>query len=56
LKYYRSSSVPQVIEVGHLSILRDLPLHYRDRFDRSIVAQAQSADMMLVAADGVFDY
>jgi PIN domain nuclease of toxin-antitoxin system len=44
------------MEVGHLSILRDLPLHHRDRFDRSIVAEAKSADMTLVAADGVFDY
>jgi PIN domain nuclease of toxin-antitoxin system len=39
------------MEVGHLSILRDLPRHYRDRFDRSIVAEAQSADMMLVSAN-----
>jgi PIN domain nuclease of toxin-antitoxin system len=42
--------------MGFLSILRDLPRHYRDCFDRSIVAEAKSADMMLVAADGVFDY
>ena len=43
------------IEIGHLSILRDLPLHHRDPFDRLIIAQAQAEKMTLISADGVFD-
>jgi PIN domain nuclease of toxin-antitoxin system len=42
------------IETSHLSILRDLPLHHRDPFDRSIIAQAQAEGMTLVSADGIF--
>ena len=42
------------IETGHLSILRDLPLHHRDPFDRLIIAQAQAEKMTLISADGVF--
>ena len=43
------------IETRHLSILRDLPLHHRDPFDRLIIAQAQAEKMTLISADGVFD-
>jgi PIN domain nuclease of toxin-antitoxin system len=43
------------IETSHLSILRDLPLHHRDPFDRLIIAQAQAEKMTLISADGVFD-
>jgi PIN domain nuclease of toxin-antitoxin system len=43
------------IETSHLSILRDLPLYHRDPFDRLIIAQAKSEQMMLVSADGVFE-
>jgi PIN domain nuclease of toxin-antitoxin system len=42
------------IETSHLSILRDLPLHHRDPFDRLIIAQAQAEGMTLVSADGIF--
>jgi PIN domain nuclease of toxin-antitoxin system len=42
------------IETSHLSILRDLPLHHRDPFDRLIIAQAQAENMTLISADGVF--
>jgi PIN domain nuclease of toxin-antitoxin system len=42
------------IETRHLSILRDLPLHHRDPFDRLIIAQAQAEGMRLVSADGIF--
>jgi PIN domain nuclease of toxin-antitoxin system len=42
------------IETSHLSILRDLPLHHRDPFDRLIIAQAQAEGMRLVSADGIF--
>ena len=43
------------IETSHLSILRDLPLHHRDPFDRLIIAQAKSEQMTLISADGMFD-
>jgi PIN domain nuclease of toxin-antitoxin system len=43
------------IETSHLSILRGLPLHHRDPFDRLIIAQAQAEKMTLISADGVFD-
>jgi PIN domain nuclease of toxin-antitoxin system len=42
------------IETSHLSILRDLPLHHRDPFDRLIIAQAQAEGMTLVSADRIF--
>jgi PIN domain nuclease of toxin-antitoxin system len=42
------------VETRHLSILRDLPLHHRDPFDRLIIAQAQAEGMTLVSADGIF--
>ncbi len=43
------------IQTRHLSILRDLPLHHRDPFDRMIIAQAKSEKMTLVSADGLLD-
>ena len=43
------------IETSHLSMLRDLPLHHRDPFDRLIIAQAQAEKMTLISADGIFN-
>ena len=43
------------IQTKHLSILRDLPLHHRDPFDRMIIAQAKLEKMTLISADGMFD-
>jgi PIN domain nuclease of toxin-antitoxin system len=43
------------IEIIHLSILRDLPLHHRDPFDRLLIAQAKAEQMNLLSVDGVFD-
>jgi PIN domain nuclease of toxin-antitoxin system len=42
------------IEIRHLSILRDLPLHHRDPFDRIIIAQAKADELTLISTDGVF--
>jgi PIN domain nuclease of toxin-antitoxin system len=42
------------VETSHLSILRYLPLHHRDPFDRLLIAQAQAEGMTLVSADGIF--
>jgi PIN domain nuclease of toxin-antitoxin system len=43
------------IQTSHLSILRNLPLHHRDPFDRMIIAQAKSEKMTLISADRMFD-
>ncbi len=42
------------IEIGHLSILRELPLHHRDPFDRLIISQAKADELTLISTDGVF--
>ncbi|WP_310485575.1 type II toxin-antitoxin system VapC family toxin [Chamaesiphon sp. VAR_48_metabat_403] len=45
------------INLNHLLILRDLPLHHRDPFDRILISQAQSEELTLVSADRLFsDY
>jgi len=40
---------------SHLHRLIVLPLHHRDPFDRMIVAQALSEDLVVVGNDSVFD-
>ncbi len=40
------------ITEAHLSALVTLPLHYRDPFDRLIVAQALTEDLTLLSRDG----
>lgn len=42
---------PLPIEHRHALQLRQLPAHHRDPFDRMLVAQAQSAGLILVTAD-----
>jgi PIN domain nuclease of toxin-antitoxin system len=42
------------IEISHLLVLRDLPLHHRDPFDRSIIAQAQFESLILISGDRLF--
>jgi PIN domain nuclease of toxin-antitoxin system len=45
------------IHINHLLILRDLPLHHRDPFDRLLISQSQSAELTLVSGDRLFsDY
>jgi PIN domain nuclease of toxin-antitoxin system len=54
--------IPSGIEIlpihfNHLLVLRDLPLHHRDPFDRLLISQAQSEELTLVSSDGFFgDY
>jgi PIN domain nuclease of toxin-antitoxin system len=43
------------IEVAHTAVVATLPFHYRDPFDRLLVAQALSEGVPLVSADPVFD-
>jgi PIN domain nuclease of toxin-antitoxin system len=45
------------IHLNHLLVLRDLPLHHRDPFDRLLISQSQSEKLTLVSGDRVFgDY
>jgi PIN domain nuclease of toxin-antitoxin system len=45
------------IHFDHLLVLRDLPLHHRDPFDRLLISQAQAEELTLVSSDGFFsDY
>ncbi len=39
---------------GGLMMLRELPLHHRDPFDRMIIAQAKHEGMHLLTADHQF--
>jgi PIN domain nuclease of toxin-antitoxin system len=45
------------IEISHLLVLRDLPLHHRDPFDRLLISQSQSELLTLISGDRIFsDY
>lgn len=45
------------IHLNHLLVLRDLPLHHRDPFDRLLISQAQAENLTLLSGDRVFgDY
>lgn len=43
------------IRADHLRVLRTLPLHHRDPFDRLLVAQALAEDCTLVSSDVALD-
>ncbi len=38
----------------HALALGDLPLHYQDPFDRILIVQAVTGEMMLLTADRMF--
>ncbi len=42
------------IEVDHLDELAKLPFHYKDPFDRLMIAQRLAADMTILSRDSVF--
>ena len=42
------------IQLNHLSVLRDLPLHHRDPFDRLLISQAQAEGLTVVSKDRLF--
>jgi len=42
------------VELPHVYILRQLPLHHHDPFDRLLIAQAKAEQMRLVSADRQF--
>ncbi|GAB4456624.1 MAG: type II toxin-antitoxin system VapC family toxin [Anaerolineales bacterium] len=43
------------ISLNHLAAIATLPFHHRDPFDRLLVVQAKSENMVLVSADPAFD-
>jgi PIN domain nuclease of toxin-antitoxin system len=43
------------INLNHIWSLENLPNHHRDPFDRLLIAQAQTEDMTLFSADGMFE-
>ncbi|MEI9965128.1 MAG: type II toxin-antitoxin system VapC family toxin [Caulobacteraceae bacterium] len=42
------------LEPEHAALLRDLPLHHRDPFDRLLICQAMVENLVLVSDDGAF--
>ncbi len=42
------------ISLEHVLALESLPHHHKDPFDRLLIAQAQTEEMTLVSADGMF--
>ena len=42
------------IEPQHLDYLSSLPFHYKDPFDRLMIAQSFSKDILLVTKDSAF--
>jgi PIN domain nuclease of toxin-antitoxin system len=42
------------IHLPHLLVLRNLPLHHRDPFDRLLISQAKSESLTLVSEDRSF--
>ena len=45
---------PLVITHSHALAVGELPLHHQDPFDRMLIAQARSENMVLMTADPVF--
>jgi PIN domain nuclease of toxin-antitoxin system len=42
------------IQLEHLKISADLPLHHRDPFDRLLIAQAIVEDIPIISVDSLF--
>ncbi|WP_277884344.1 type II toxin-antitoxin system VapC family toxin [Nostoc parmelioides] len=43
------------VEIEHILVISQLPLHHRDPFDRMLIAQAMVENIPLLSADTVFD-
>ena len=43
------------ITIGHLLLLQTLPHHHGDPFDRLLIAQAITEDLIIISADRHFD-
>jgi PIN domain nuclease of toxin-antitoxin system len=42
------------IEIEHISVIKSLPFHHRDPFDRMLIAQSMVTNLMLVSEDSQF--
>ena len=42
------------IHLSHLLVLKDLPFHHRDPFDRLLISQAKSESLTLLSEDSLF--
>lgn len=42
------------IAVEHILALEELPMHHRDPFDRLLIAQAKTEQLMLLSCDPIF--
>jgi PIN domain nuclease of toxin-antitoxin system len=42
------------VEMKHIDVIRNLPHHHRDPFDRMLIAQAMSENLQVLTADGNF--
>jgi PIN domain nuclease of toxin-antitoxin system len=42
------------VQLDHVLVLGNLPLHHKDPFDRLLICQSQVEDAILVSADSVF--
>ena len=45
------AALPAAVRIDHAVAVGALPLHHRDPFDRTLIAQAQIDDLTLVTAD-----
>ena len=43
------------IDINHLKIVSNLPLHHRDPFDKLLIAQCMSEGIPIVSTDSLFD-
>ncbi len=43
------------IQLAHIKRLSDLPLHYRDPFDRLLIAQSLAENIPVISNDAAFD-
>jgi PIN domain nuclease of toxin-antitoxin system len=57
MERFEKNSLASILPVRarHLGVLRELPQHHRDPFDRLIVAQAIAEDLTLVSSDANLD-
>lgn len=51
----RNKFLPLPVTVRHGDILRDLPLHHHDPFDRMLIVQALDQGLTILTADRVFE-
>jgi PIN domain nuclease of toxin-antitoxin system len=47
--------IPLEFDISDLTILKNLPFHHSDPFDRLIIAQAMNNDFTLISDDSKFD-